>query len=278
VLVHYVFKGDVDAAEHNEGLQYRKENVENKRHLVQTFLNNNEVDLRVEFISNKRPPVRPPLVESHSLTFSDAVRIDAADGHKTMHVGFVPLMDLYRVYKSLGRQFLSRNIRFGLSSESPPNSKMREAFTEIVIKGKVPPDVFAFNHNGVSLAAERLAFENGRAVIEVPRLLNGAQAITSVDRFLRENEGHPSLKANAGALEAIRVLSRIVVDDPFSDFVTNVTICNNRQNIRGEPVLADARLGYRDRSKPLVLHGRFSTGALEGIAARFRKIPGEHRC
>jgi hypothetical protein len=28
-------------------------------------LNNNEVDLRVEFISNKRPPVRPPLVESH---------------------------------------------------------------------------------------------------------------------------------------------------------------------------------------------------------------------
>jgi hypothetical protein len=31
-------------------------------------------------------------------------------------------------------------------------------------------------------------------------------------------------------LESIRVLAKIVVDDPLSDFVTNVTICNNRQN------------------------------------------------
>jgi hypothetical protein len=43
--------------------------------------------------------------------------------------------------------------------------------------------VFAFNHNGVTLAAEQLTREDGHVIIKVPRLLNGAQTVTSVDKF-----------------------------------------------------------------------------------------------
>jgi hypothetical protein len=82
----------------------------------------------------------------------------------------------------------------------------------------------------VTLAAEQVTFHDGHALFKVPRLLNGAQTITSVAKFLADNEGHPSLLGNVQALEAIKVLAKVVVDDPFSDFVTNITICNNRQN------------------------------------------------
>ena len=51
-----------------------------------------------------------------------------------------------------------------------------------------------------------------------------------VDKFLTDNEGNPAIEGNIAILESIKVLAKIVVDDPSSVFVTNVTICNNRQN------------------------------------------------
>jgi hypothetical protein len=232
VFVQFIFKGDIDAAENSRGLRDRRENLENKKYLLQKFFNNPDLDLRVEFFSDKgvrRLPAPPPN-DSHTLAFTDPARVQTADGQRTMYVGFVPLLDLYRIYKCLGQRLLSRNIRSGLSSDNPPNTKIREAMTDIVMKRKVLPDVFAFNHNGVTLAAERIDFEDGHAVVKVPRLLNGAQTITSVAKFLEDNDGNPLLKSNADVLEGIKVLAKIVVDDPFSNFVTNVTICNNRQN------------------------------------------------
>src|SRR4051812_16993588 len=43
VLVHMVFKGDLDAAENSEGLRGRRENVENKKYLVEKFFGNEDV-------------------------------------------------------------------------------------------------------------------------------------------------------------------------------------------------------------------------------------------
>lgn len=230
VLVHFVFKGDVEATENSEGLAYRRENLENKSHLLHSFFGRTDVELTVEFISDRRQPptVRP--AESHSISFTNSSCIRSDDGKREMHVGFVPMMDLYRIYLSLGQRFLDRNIRSGLSADNPPNRKIREALTDIVLKQKSPPDVFSFNHNGITLAAEQLHVIDGRAVVNVPRLLNGAQTITSVARFLQDNEGHPALANGAPALESIRLLAKIVIDDPSSDFVMQVTICNNRQN------------------------------------------------
>jgi len=229
VFVHYVFKGDSEAAEKSDGLQYRKENVLNKRYLLQQYFNNPDIDLQVEFFSDARVPPAQSSLETYALAFSAPVSVQTADGQKKMHVAFVPLMDLYRIYKGLGQRFLDRNIRSGLKDESPPKAKIRDALAEIVIRQKMSPDLFAFNHNGVTIAAEQLTIENGRSLVEVPRLLNGAQTITSIARFLKDNESNPALTANAADLEAIKVLTRIVVDDPFSDFIKKVTVCNNRQ-------------------------------------------------
>ena len=230
VYIHFVFKGDREAADNSQGLQNRLENLQNRSHLVQDYFANPNVELKIEFISDFRPPLTPVPQESHAVAFTDSVCVCTADGQKVMYVGFLPLMDLHRIHKSLGQRFFDRNIRFGLQPDNMPSSKIREALADIVLKQRLSPEVFCFNHNGVSLAAEKLLLENGQAVLKVPRLLNGAQTITSVAKFLLDNEGHPALESNAAGLAAIRVLAKIVVDDPSSDFVMNVTICNNRQN------------------------------------------------
>jgi hypothetical protein len=230
VLVHFVFKGDVDAAENSEGLRSRKETLENKAHLIHSYFGDTDIDLSVEFISDRRRPPKPKPVETYKITYTQPVSVKTEDEQKLMYVGFLPLMDLVRIYKGLGQRFLDRNIRFGLSFDNTPNIKIRETLADIVLKQKTKPDVFAFNHNGVTLAAEQITFEDGHAIIKVPRLLNGAQTVTSVDKFLTDNDGNPAIEENAATLEAIKVLAKIVVDDPSSVFVTNVTICNNRQN------------------------------------------------
>jgi hypothetical protein len=43
VYVHFVFKGDVDAAENSEGLSNRREDIENKTHLVSSYFGGREV-------------------------------------------------------------------------------------------------------------------------------------------------------------------------------------------------------------------------------------------
>jgi hypothetical protein len=232
VYLHFVFKGDVEAAENSEGLQARREKLAGKKWLIRDYFNGRSIDVKdAEFISDRRHPPKPPASDTHCVTVAHrTASAGMPDGTKTLHVGFVPLMDLHRIYKALGQTFLNRNIRAGLSAENPPNKRIREALASIVMKEQEPPEVFTFNHNGITLAAEKVEFTDGRAILKVPRLLNGAQTITSIEKFLEDNEGSPVLKANLKRLEAIQVLTKIVEHDPMSDFVTVVTICNNQQN------------------------------------------------
>lgn len=227
VYVHFVFKGDVNAAENSEGLAKRREDIENKVHLVEQYFGR-EVELQIDFIADKPGIKGPPPSQTYE------VRLHAAgetvhDGRQ-MRVGFLPLMDLYGIYKALGQRFFDRNIRAGLSPDNAPNRKIREALDRIVIKETEQPSVFVFRHNGVTLAAEKVRASEGGLILHVPRLLNGAQTITSVARFLDEKVDNPLLKKNRGRLEEIRVLAKIIEDDPASDFVTGVTISNNQQN------------------------------------------------
>lgn len=265
VLVQFVFKGDVEAAENSAGLLDRRENIENKEYLVRSFFNNQDVRLTVQFMSDRPTPPAPPPADTHKLAFTDRASVTTSDG-KTMYVGFVPLMDLHRIHRVLGQTFLNRNIRSGLSSDKPPNRKIREALSEIVLKGSSSPELFTFNHNGVTLAAEHIDFsgEGNAATVNVPRLLNGAQTLTSLATFLEDNDGHPAVKADGGAvLEAIKVLAKVVIDDPFSDFVTNVTVCNNRQNpvepwnLRAnDRIQCDLQDRFREELDPPVFYSR----------------------
>jgi hypothetical protein len=230
VFVHFVFMGDIEKVEGSKGLGYWREELEKRQHLVAAFLGKEDVELHVEFITHLRPPLPPPPKDEGSIAFNQFTSVETSDGIK-MCVGFVRLMDLFRLSQSLGVRFFSRNIRFGLKDEhNEPKRKIRDALSAIVIQKNANPDVFSFNHNGITMAAEKVTLDDSSARLLVPRLLNGAQTITSVAKFVDENSTKSDFKANATLLEEIRVLAKIIEYDPSSPFVTTVTICNNRQN------------------------------------------------
>ena len=98
-----------------------------------------------------------------------------------------------------------------------------------MIDEKEDAEVFAFNHNGVTLFAVARSATNGEFKITEPRVLNGAQTITTFARFLKSNDGNTALAARRNVLEQICVVCRIITD-ATPEFVTTVTINNNRQN------------------------------------------------
>src|SRR5205814_10520778 len=106
---------------------------------------------------------------------------------------------------------------------------LSHAFKRIVLDGSDDPSVFVFDHNGVTLSAENFRSENGTYRITEPRVLNGAQTIATLSRFLKANEGNQRLTGGKEALESTYVLTKIVTE-AAQDFVTRVTINNNRQN------------------------------------------------
>ncbi len=94
------------------------------------------------------------------------------------------------------------------------------------------PELFAFNHNGITLAVEKVDFNDDNLILHSPNLLNGAQTISSYHRFIEENANNQILKQNHDILNQIYVLAKVVECDLNKDldFVTTVTISNNRQN------------------------------------------------
>ena len=148
---------------------------------------------------------------------------------ETMTIGFIPLVALHTMYREMGARFLERNIR-GLPEGKAVNRSIQQSLKRIVIDAKDNPKAFAFNHNGVTLYAQSLE-KTGPDAFEItePRLLNGAQTVTTLERFLKANEGNKSLADRHDVLDNIRVLCRIITE-ASPDFVTIVTINNNRQN------------------------------------------------
>jgi hypothetical protein len=227
VYVQLIFKGDVNAAENSEGLNHRREDIENKQHLLETYFGR-DIELQVDFISDR--PGLPPPSKSQSFEIRMTNRLVTSHEGRRLYVGFVPLMDLYRIYLGLRQRFFDRNIRAALSNDNTPNRKIRDALAAIVLKDEDQPTVFPFRHNGVTLAAERVDVSDSQVTLHVPRLLNGAQTVSSVAHFLEQQDQNPVLKKNLDKLEEILVLTKIVEDDPSSSFVTSVTIANNQQN------------------------------------------------
>jgi hypothetical protein len=240
VLIHFVFNGDPEAAERSAVLDSLREDLENKKFFINQFFDGRKVDMTFQFRSNetKRLAAITHVRKSFQYTvdFQSAISFGTKDNQNKMYLGFVKLMDLHGMYKEMGLRFFERNIRSGLSPERAPNRSIRQALSEIVLDGKTAPEVFTFNHNGVTLSVEGIEGDgaSGKIIAIEPRLLNGAQTLTSVDKFLHLNERNPALKRNEDTLQSIRVLCKIVhstgQEKDRRDFITNVTICNNKQN------------------------------------------------
>jgi hypothetical protein len=129
----------------------------------------------------------------------------------------------------MGQRFFERNIRDALPAERAVNRSIERSFKKIMFEGKEDPSIFAFNHNGVTLSAEALEPTDGRFSITEPRLLNGAQTVTTLKRFLEHNAGNENLADGNDALGLIHVMCRIITK-ASPEFITTVTVNNNRQN------------------------------------------------
>jgi hypothetical protein len=218
-------------AEQSSVLDSLREDLESKKYLIDTYFGR-QVELTFQFMSNRTKKLaglaHTKKTHQYHISLNETISRRTEKGEE-MCIGFIPLMDLYGMYREMGNRFFERNIRAGLSPDKPPNRAMRRALTDIVVDEKEPLDAFAFNHNGITLAAERLVSENGKLLLVEPRLLNGAQTVTSLAKFLKDNEGNPALEKNDQTLRSICVLAKIIWNAP-TDFVTNVTVCNNKQN------------------------------------------------
>lgn len=231
VLILFVFLGDPQSAEQSPVLGKLREDLENKKHLVETALGR-PVPLVIEFRSARKPGIggSPPVRKSYAYPIHLTNHISrGGPADESLHVGFVRLIDLHAMFVDMGQRFFERNIRASLPAESTVNRSLERSFRSVVLDQKDSPLAFAFNHNGVTLSAEALKETDSGWRITEPRLLNGAQTVTTFARFLKGNETNPKLHERRETLEAITVLCRVVTG-ASPDFVTSVTIANNRQN------------------------------------------------
>lgn len=232
VVILFVFKGDPDRADQSSGLEALREELESKKHLINGFFGEGRsVDLTFEFRSNE---TRGKSATHVKKTHQYDIRLEAPherrlETNERLHVGFVRLMDLHRIHQAMGPRLFERNIRFGLDEEESANRSLRKAFERIVIDGVDPAGLFAFNHNGVTLSVERLVVADGTATVTEPRILNGAQTLTTLSRFIDKNREHAEFRKRMARLEELEVLVK-VIDEAETPFVVGVTICTNKQN------------------------------------------------
>lgn len=230
VCLRFIFNGDPSEADKSPVLDHLREDLENKKYFIDKFFEGRQVSFLVEFRSATG---KIGMVGDHSRTrvyqlpLTNLLECPGPSGEQ-MYVGFIRLMDLNLMHRDLGPRFFERNIRFGLGTHHSVNRALLRALKQIAFNGE-PPSVFTFNHNGITLAAEHLEKIDGDYHITSPRLLNGAQTVTTFDEFLKSNGRHPQVEKLTKPLEEVRVLCRIITK-ATADFITSVTINNNRQN------------------------------------------------
>lgn len=226
-----VFTGQPEDAERSPVLDKLREDLEDKNYLVEQFFGGRKVPFLVEFRSSSGLVGRvreARTAQVFDVPLTDVVTVDGPDGQK-MHLGFIRLADLNRMHAALDTHFFDSNIRYGLGEGEAVNRAISAALKKIVLDKTEQPSVFAFDHNGITLYAECVEPLNGSCRLTAPRLLNGAQTVTTVNEFRKKNKDNPKLEDGREAFELIRVLCKVITKAD-QKFVTRVTVNNNRQN------------------------------------------------
>jgi hypothetical protein len=233
ILIHFVFNGDVETAERSRVLDRLREDLYDKKFLVEQYFEGQKVQLIIQYISNVRQE-RTNIIQvsaaAHKYEFEIAGKIGMDSFDKKLYVFFIPLHKLLDMYNDLGPMFFSKNIRSGLPEDKNTNREIRRSLRRIVLEGEAVDD-FTFYHNGIALTAERVEEKESSNIISLvePRILNGAQTVTSLKEFSEKNRGNISFNQNIERFRGIKVLAK-VVHSTNDDFIRSVTINNNRQN------------------------------------------------
>lgn len=230
VFIRFVFRGDPREAENSHVLRKLQEDLEGQKETIESFFGR-KINLVIDHRSARgHVGAIAAVTKTHRYTIGldSPVQKKGPDG-QLLHVASVKLYQLNRMFEEMGQRFLDRNIRSGLTGDEAPNRAITKALKEIVIDEKLDPAVFLFNHNGVTLSAQNLQRNDGVFEVTEPRILNGAQTVTTFNRFLKKFADHPKLGLNRARLEAIEVPCRILTQAK-EEFVISVTVNNNRQN------------------------------------------------
>jgi hypothetical protein len=231
VFVRMVFTGDPAEADRSAVYVRLREELENKKHLVDRFFGR-PVTLVFQIVSTGEKGAGAPAhqreTHTYPLKLEKTIEMNGPSG-EVMRVGFARLEDLHAIYREMGMRFFESNIRYVLADTTPTNRSLNSAFAAIMLEGKRDPLVYAFDHNGVTLFAEKVEAREGSLLLTEPRMLNGAQTVSTFDRFLKANAEKPALGEHVKERGEISVLCKII-SDAQGDFVQAVTINNNRQN------------------------------------------------
>src|SRR6266542_3955053 len=230
VFIRFVFRGDPVDAENSTVLGKLLEDLEGKKYLIDEYFGRS-VNLVIDYRSSRGHVAgisATTKTHRYTIDLSDPVQKAGPDG-QLLHVASVKLFQLNGMFEEMRQRFLDRNIRSGLTGDEAPNRAITKALRDIVLDEKLNPAVFLFNHNGVTLYAQHVQPKGEMFEITEPRVLNGAQTVTTFNRFLKKYADHPKLGPNRARLEAIEVPCRILTN-ALDEFVISVTVNNNRQN------------------------------------------------
>lgn len=226
VIIQLVFNGNPVDLQDREAVAQLRADLDQHHATVERYFSR-PVRLASIFISERtrqrnahiaRPVPRLPL------GLTQPVTVVGPQG-ETMLVGFARLADLGAMYRAIGPELLDRNVRAGLSEDASPNRSITDALRRMTVTGESDPRLFAFHHNGVTLAAlECDATEDG-VILTAPRLLNGAQTVTTYARFAEEHED----RMVTARTDCLALLCKVITR-ASPEFVTQVTMNNNRQN------------------------------------------------
>ncbi len=231
VCFRFIYLGDPTEAERSQVLDKLREDLENKKYYIDEFFKNRDITFIVEYRSFSGKVgsiVDQRKTHIYDFPIKDIVSY-RGPSDETMYIGLINLMSLNTIYKDMGVRFFERNIRYGLGEYEAVNRAISKSLKSIVIDQKESPKIFAFNHNGITLYAEHIDKIDGHYRIIAPRLLNGAQTVTTFSKFIESNIDNPKFKENKSINEELFVLCKIITNST-QEFVTNVTINNNRQN------------------------------------------------
>jgi hypothetical protein len=223
VFLFFISNGAMPERGTNAVLDSRLEDLErvSAAKLRRFFKNDIEIIIRVNDDTAPPPQFRFPL----KWTGKSDYRLETGEN---LNLGFASLVDLTNMYEKMGLRFFQKNIRAGLTSETAPNRALKTAFQDIAL-GRTDPKAFVFKHNGVSIEVSEFIEHDETAEITEPRILNGAQSIVTLHRLLFPAKGERPDAVEIERLSQVRVIAKIIFR-ASEQFVTDVTIANNKQN------------------------------------------------
>lgn len=233
VYIIFVFNGSVEEADRSQVLDKLREDLESKKYIIDDYFNRKisfEIIFRSAKLNTKSQSNRTKSNRTFQVHIFDKIETKGPNDEQ-MIICLVRLYDIYQMYKDMNQRFFERNIRSALPDTKTVNRALNKSFKEIFITSEVDPSIFQFNHNGITFTAEHFdkgSEENVFNVVE-PRLLNGAQTITTFSRFIDDYSEHPQFKLNKERVHNLNVMCRVIVKAEQT-FITTVTINNNRQN------------------------------------------------